>query len=247
MSGLARRGLGRLYYRSGRRLECPLCGGRFRAFRSYGVVERRDAVCPACGSFERHRLLWLYLRDRTDLGQAPARLLHFAPEPCLEGALRKLPGVEYVNADLERPDVDLNLDITAMPFPEASFDAAICAHVLEHVPDDRAAMRELVRVLRPRGWAIVMAPVNQAAATDEDPDVTDPAERERRFAQRDHVRMYGADLEDRLAEAGFTVGVADYAAELGSEVAGRLSLCETPADGSPTFPSLIYRCTRPAG
>jgi ubiquinone/menaquinone biosynthesis C-methylase UbiE len=95
------------------------------------------------------------------------------------------------------------VDVTDIDFPDASFDAIFCNHVLEHVPDDRLALREIRRVLRPGGWASLLVPDVDRPVTDEDPTVTDPHERLRRFGQRDHVRRYGYDYVDRLREAGF--------------------------------------------
>jgi SAM-dependent methyltransferase len=101
----------------------------------------------------------------------------------------------------------------------------LCSHVLEHVPDDRRAMRELARVLKPDGWAFLQVPVNRRIArTIEDPQVTDPGERERRFGQSDHVRWYGLDFPVRLAEAGLEVRVEPFAERLGPEAAGRYGL-----------------------
>ena len=190
----------------GRAVECPLCRGTFRRFLPAGRPPRPHALCPRCGTLERHRLLWRYLAERTRLLSSPLRLLHVAPEPALERALRRVPGLEYISADFETPGVDLRLDLTALPFADASIDAILCSHVLEHVPDDRAAMREMRRVLAPDGWAILVVPVDESRETTyEDPSITDPAARERAFGQSDHVRWYGRDYADRLREAGFAV------------------------------------------
>ena len=177
-------------------VECPCCGGRFRRFvpAPWGT----DRLCPRCGSRDRHRALWLYLRDRMRIAAGPRlRLLHFAPENALERRIRPL--TDYVTADLEPGAAMHEADITRLPFEDDSFDAVLCIHVLEHVDDDRAAVAELRRVLRPGGWAIVMVPVDLGrAATHEDPSITDPAARRREFWQEDHVRLYGRDLADRL-------------------------------------------------
>ena len=126
--------------------------------------------------------------------------------------LQRTPGVDYVSADL-RPGVAMHSwDITAVPAPDAAFDAVICSHVLEHVEDDRAALTETLRVLRPGGWAIVLVPIDlDRAMTLEDPEIVDPAERERVYWQADHVRLYGADLPERLRAAGFDVTVDGWA------------------------------------
>jgi len=165
------------------------------------------ARCPACGCLERHRLAWLVLGRHTDLFDgAPKRLLHVAPERALEGRLRALPGIEYVSADLTDRRAMLNFDVTKIPLSDHSFDALICSHVLEHVPDDRAAMRELARVVKPSGWAIIEVPPLLDGVTFEDPSVQSPRERARLFGQHDHVRVPGHDYPRRLEENGWLVG-----------------------------------------
>ncbi|MGH2944653.1 MAG: methyltransferase domain-containing protein, partial [Solirubrobacteraceae bacterium] len=206
---------------------CPLCGATARRFEPFGGgnVVRPNARCPRCDSLERHRLIWLYLRDETDLfgGSEPKRMLHVAPEPVLRERLAGEPLVDYLSADLEPGVADVRMDITAIDFPADSFDVIYCSHVLEHVPDDARAMRELCRVLRPTGWAILQVPI-LLERTDEDPSITDPEERLQRFAQRDHVRAYGPDYADRLRAAGFAVRLDRYAERLGTEQARRHGL-----------------------
>jgi SAM-dependent methyltransferase len=195
---------------------CPICGSHVRRFRPAGVVPRPDVVCPICGSYERHRLLWVFLTTRTDLlGPRRKRVLHVAPEPILAARLQRHPAIEYVSADLHDPSAAVAMDLTRIPFRDGAFDVVLCSHVLEHVPDDRTAMEELRRVLRASGWAILQVPI-EGTTTDEDPAVQDPAERERRFGQRDHVRRYGTDYRERLRRAGFEVRT--FAA---SDVVGR--------------------------
>ena len=127
--------------------------------------------------------------------------------------LQRLPGVDYLSADLDSPHAMLRLDITDMGVADESFDLIYCSHVLEHVRDDRAAMREMFRVLQPGGRVLIMVPIT-SGATLEDPAVTDPAERERLYLQSDHVRLYGLDdLRERLAAQGFEVQVT-FAREL---------------------------------
>ena len=189
--------------------DCPVCGGTFRAFMPYhapGAPRRSEAQCPRCLSMERHRLTLLFLRERTDLfdGNRPKRLLHVAPEPCLTALFAEAAGDGYLTADLMDPAVMEAMDICEIPRPDGAFDVVHCSHVLEHVPDDRKAIAEFFRTLRPGGWAILNVPV-LVPETDEDPTVTDPAERLRRFGQEDHVRVYGPDYRDRLAGAGFRV------------------------------------------
>jgi SAM-dependent methyltransferase len=158
-------------------------------------------ICPRCRSHRRHRAIALLL-TRGDL--PGSRLLHFAPEPLFDPLFARLSGVERVTADLHAP-ADLRLDISDMDLPDASFDLILCSHVLEHVPDDRAAIRELRRVLADGGLALVLVPYRSAVPTYEDPSITSPLDRMVAFGQQDHVRIYGKDLPDRLREAGFEV------------------------------------------
>jgi hypothetical protein len=199
---------------------CPICSHSFSRFRD--DWNRPNAICWRCGSHERHRLLWLYLERHPQLLAGAGSLLHFAPEWCLEQRLRRVPGLRYVTADLDPAKGELELDITGLALADGSFGAILCSHVLEHVDDDRAAMRELFRVLEPGGWAIVMVPLDVARETTyEDASMITPADRERVFGQWDHVRMYAPDIVDRLGEAGFDVAREQFVRTLGAELAAR--------------------------
>jgi SAM-dependent methyltransferase len=199
--------------------QCPMCRARLKAFvpggEDHAVLTeksivgggwRSNAVCPICGSWDRERLLYLYLKNRPQLFSRGTKLLHVAPEYKLSFWLRSKIGLDYVTADLTRDDVDLNIDLTNIPFPDSTFNAIICSHVLEHIPNARTAMAELFRVLKPDGWAILQVPISLClAATYEDFSITDPMDRERAFGQNDHVRIYAMDYVDRLKQAGFAV------------------------------------------
>jgi SAM-dependent methyltransferase len=188
----------------GDRVLCPLCGCRFDRFKD--DWNRANALCWRCGSHERHRAQWLLFERRPELlGQARS-LLHFAAEWALRRRLAEIPGLRYVTADLDPLGVDLQVDITAMHLTDGSFDAVLCSHVLEHVGDDAAAMRELRRITAPGGWCLVMVPLDLGRErTYEDASLVDPADRQRAFWQHDHVRLYAGDIGERLEAAGFLV------------------------------------------
>jgi SAM-dependent methyltransferase len=184
---------------------CPLCERRFRRF----TGDRWDGEhwvgepvrCPFCGSLPRQRLLWLVLTRQSELTRGA--VLHVAPEESLAGRLRQAAD-SYTSLDVEPGRAMVTADLTALPFDDESFDLIVCSHVLEHVPDDRAALGELRRVLR--GTLLLQTPVNyEQSQTFEDPAVLDPETRLRLFSQEDHVRVFGRDLVDRLEAAGFDV------------------------------------------
>ncbi len=157
---------------------CPCCESSLRRFKPYGLVPRENARCGVCGSLERDRLLTLYIRKETDLHDGrPKRILHIAPEPYLARLFRAAENVDYLSGDLMDVNAMVRMDITDIQYPDNSFDVVYCSHVMEHVPDDRRAMRELCRVLVPEGWAILQVPIT-AETTFEDPSVTDPRERD---------------------------------------------------------------------
>jgi SAM-dependent methyltransferase len=200
---------------------CNCCGWRLRSFKHYRPPYAPDTervICPHCRSLERHRWLWLWLAEHTDLQHTPMRILHFAQEYALYRLFRRLPHLRVIGTDIRFQDrVDVQEDMTRLAFAAACFDAIICNHVLEHVPDDGAAMREMVRVLKPGGWAIVTTPVRLNQSTYEDDSITDPRQREQVFGQHDHVRYYGYDIVDRLQAAGFHVTTL-YAQDVSAEV-----------------------------
>jgi SAM-dependent methyltransferase len=184
---------------------CPICRSHLRSFKPFGLVPRTDALCPVCGSLERHRLIWLFFKRETNLfDRSPKKMLHFAPEKEFDAILRKTPALDYLTADLADPRAMVRMDIADIQYPDNSFDVIYCSHVLEHVPDDRKAMRQLNRVLKSTGWAVFVVPI-KVEKTIEDPSITDPADRERLFGQHDHLRRYGPDFVGRLVEAGFDV------------------------------------------
>ena len=190
----------------------PIDGKQFRSFLPYGYENPRENVLsPSTLSLERHRLLWLYLKNETDFFTAPHKVLHFAPEQAFYRKFKKLKKLEYTTTDLNSPLADVKADICALPFKDNSFDIILCNHVLEHIPNDKKAISELYRVLKPSGWGIFQIPQDlNREVTYEDDSITDKKERAKIFGQYDHVRIYGRDYFDRLKEAGFKVNEVDY-------------------------------------
>lgn len=189
---------------NGRRLPrtCPICGYH-GMFISVGHPPRWDARCMNCGSRERHRLLHLWRTQGGGDRFAGKRILHFAPE---KAVMRQMTGNPlYETADLLQPGVTHQVDITKVPLADASYDIIMAHHVLEHIPDDRAAMREMHRLLKPGGVALLSVPLNPTRETYEDPTIAGAAARWAHFSAHDHLRYYGTDFATRLAEAGFTV------------------------------------------
>lgn len=187
---------------------CPCCGSSFTRFADQIAPNR---ACWTCGSLERHRALWLFLGTRPDLLRPAMSILHVAPERALRHNLARSAGASYVGGDIDRRFGPERLDVTALEFAESTFDLVMCNHVLEHVPDDRQALAEIFRVLKPGGWASLQVPVELGIVTDEDLSVTNAGERYSRFGQRDHVRRPGRDYIDRYVAAGFVLDT--YGAE----------------------------------
>lgn len=189
---------------------CSVCDHAAERFEPVGESpQRRNAKSPHCGSYERYRLIWWYMREH-NLVKDGMRLLDIAPMPSLVSALLYNYQLSYVSIDYGQRPAQTRMNLESLAFRSDQFDAILCMHVLEHVNHDVRALEELVRVLRPRGWAVLMVPIDENRSyTDEDPNLNDPEERARRFGQHDHVRRYGKDFLQRCANAGFRMQVID--------------------------------------
>ncbi len=197
----------------------PIDGKQFKNFLPYGYESPRENVLsPSTLSLERHRLLWLYLKNETDFFTASHKVLHFAPEQAFYKRFRKLKNLIYTTTDLDSPLADIKADICNLPFENDSYDVIFCNHVLEHIHDDTKAMQEMYRILKPGGWGIFQIPQDlNSAKTFEDDSITDKKERTKIFGQYDHVRIYGRDYFDKLRGIGFAVDEIDYTTTLSVE------------------------------
>ncbi|MDD5729672.1 MAG: methyltransferase domain-containing protein [Candidatus Omnitrophica bacterium] len=209
----------------GLKFYCPYCHGHFRKLLPSGEKPRPNAQCPACFSLERYRLLWLYLNDKTAFFKERLKVLDIAPVKCFRDKCKNLKNIEYLSADIASPLAMIKMDIETIPFKDDHFDCVFCYHVLEHIHDDCRAMKEIFRVLKPGGWAILQSPVDtQRRKTFEDPKITSPEERARYFGQPDHLRVYGNDYKERLENAGFLVKLDDYAGQLEDSIVKKYAL-----------------------
>ncbi len=197
----------------------PIDGKSFKSFLPYGYGKQRNNVLsPSTLSLERHRLLWLYLKNETDFFTAKHKVLHFAPEQAFYKRFKNMKNLDYVTTDLNSPLADVKADICNLPFKDNEFDVILCNHVLEHIPDDVKAMQELYRILKPSGFGIFQIPQDlNREFTFEDNSITDKKERAKIFGQYDHVRVYGLDYFDKLSKIGFKVEKVDYTSTLSEE------------------------------
>ena len=195
----------------GEKYFCPICKKGFSKFLTGPNKSRINSKCPGCGSLERQRLLWLYLTSKLEIKNQKINPLNVAPDYATQTALQRLKNISYTSVDLNSSLAMKKNDITNLEFRDSYFDAIICYHVLEHIENDRKALSELHRVLKPGGWAILQSPVDiDMTVTFEDSNVITAKERKKLFGQEDHVRIYGCDYIKRLEEAGFIVNEDNF-------------------------------------
>lgn len=207
----------------GDRHYCPICRTSFARFMRRGG----NLMCVGCRSFARHRLMVLYLERETDLLRRPRRALHIAPEPGVHSVLSAASSLDAVTLDIDDGDrVQVQADARDLPFDDESFDAVICSHVLEHIPEDIDVAREMSRVLRRNGRALIQVPVNPALGATYETSAPTAADREREYGQHDHVRIYADDVAERLGQAFHNVERLDYAATFDAPERWRMGLVE---------------------
>lgn len=163
-------------------------------------------LCPHCHSTDRERHLFIYLSLAPEFLQrvAGGAVLHFAPERYVSILVQNQHPREYVMADLNphRPGVQ-PINMQAISYPDAYFDIVIANHVLEHVADDAQAIAEVVRVLKPGGYALLQTPYS-AILPSSVAEFTTPSEttRDLLFGEPDHARLYGYDVFQRIEQFG---------------------------------------------
>ncbi len=218
---------------------CNCCRKTFSRFLPYGNIPRENACCPWCHSLERTRVLQAYLERETDLFRRERKVLHFAPEWIIRKRFRQSAGRRgYYSADINPALADHVADIMQIPFPDETFDYIICSHVLGHVPDEKKAVSEMYRVLKPGGEALVMTVIDpDNPETFENPELTTPEERFAAYGEQDLLRLHGRDFADRLAGENINVEVIDYRTKLPPSENRRMSTGNGNRE-------LIFRCTK---
>lgn len=208
----------------GTRHQCPYCHRPLSKFMPAGldvpVLKRLNVVggglrenvkCFVCGSIDRERLIYLYLKRHSSLLEVGGDVLHVSPEAVLMQTLLKNNKVNYVRSNIKASRADLIFDVTQIPLKDDAFDVIIMNHVLEHVDDDIAAMKEVYRVMRQGGFGIFQVPISfELESTLENDDVTTDEQRLATYGQEDHVRLYGLDYISRLESVGFKVKQFDW-------------------------------------
>lgn len=199
----------------GNNVYCHCCEKSFITFLPFGVNLRANAMCPNCNSLERHRLIWYFLVNFTNIRTEKAKLLHIAPEKIFYEKFTNLKNIDYTCGDLFPQKYSyakniVKMDITNIPYQENLFDIVFCSHVLEHIPEDIKAMKEIYRIMKNGAWAILQVPIDyKRDITYEDFSINTDEGREKAFGLADHVRMYGRDYKLRLQNAGFKVEEID--------------------------------------
>lgn len=217
------------FFYSGSKVTCVCCNKNFTKFLPHGNVKRQNAICPSCNTLERNRVLYLYLRDRTNFFHDKLSVLHFAPENKLEHMFLKMKNLSYISGDINPELAMQQVDIQSISFPDNHFDVIICSHVLGHVPDEFKALSELRRIIKPDGSVIIMTKIYEELSTTFEASGMQNAEDQEIF------RKHGKDFPERLKNGGFEVTIIDLAKEVGDLASVKYGLGKN---------ELIYHCKR---
>ena len=225
----------------GKSKKCPCCEKSYRKFLSY--ANRKNAMCPRCASLERHRLLYLYLRKEAFLLNKNKKVIHFAPEYPLQKKLKKIFGKNYLSTDIDHPEAMLHADITKIPLENNSFNLILCNHVLQEIPNDKKAIKEIFRILTKNGIAIITVPENKRITkTFENQGEKDDKDRAKLYGYYGARRIYGKDFVKRLENAGFKVEVINYIEEFNKKdiekcglIPENIYLCKKQLNGKPKY------------
>ncbi len=203
-----------LFYR-GSEYFCPICDSHLKTF----IEQGNERVCPACGSLERTRFLWELLR-KYDLKDGVS-ILDFSPSRSFYRKMKSSKQFKYIASDLSEDFIaDEKFDITKIELESGSIDIIICLHVLEHVLDDRKAMGELYRVLKPDGVCIVQTPYKEGDIYENYSIITSE-DRLKHFGQQDHVRIYSVNgLCQRLRDVGFSCQIVAQKEVISAQIGG---------------------------
>ncbi|MBI5324046.1 MAG: class I SAM-dependent methyltransferase [Ignavibacteriae bacterium] len=190
---------------------CNICNKSYRKFLPAGNDKRQNAKCPGCGSFERHRLLMYFLKEKTNFFNSNLNVLDVSPNKTMHNLFNQMNNIKYTSVDLMMSYVTQKVDLTQLPFDNETFDCIFCYHVLEHIQDDIKAISELYRVLKRNGWAIIQSPFDKSLnKTLQSEKIMTSEERKEVYGQEDHVRIYGKDFISRIESVGFDVKEDDY-------------------------------------
>lgn len=189
----------------GKKHQCNVCNKQLKTF---VLLENTDLLCPFCGSLSRNRRLWKLINDNNSIN---GNTLHFSPSRSLYRTLKAQKNINYYSTDFEDEFLaDYKFDITNIKQEANKFDTIICYHILEHIVEDKSAMHELYRVLKPHGTIFIQTPFKEGDIY-EDYSINTPEDREIHFGQNDHVRIYSIDgLKYRLESVGFKIQIIKF-------------------------------------
>ncbi|MDN3619916.1 methyltransferase domain-containing protein [Polaribacter undariae] len=193
----------------GNKVECNCCNSNFSRFLDFGdYKKRKNAICPNCLSLERTRMLWLFLKDSKYLKEKT--ILQFAPFKVIEKKIKQISSVKYISGDIDPTLAMKKIDITEIDYNKNSFDVILCSHVLSVVKNDKKAIKELYRVLKPNGTLILQTYIfKKYEKTFEDFNIKTNDERYKAYGKHYLQRCYGKDFTERFLKEGFSVDIYD--------------------------------------